>query len=239
MTTGTDIITAALKKSGVLGVGQSASAEDTTDAFNDLNQMLAQWQRKRWMVYHLVDVSYVSTGAQSYTVGTGGNFNVARPDRLEASFFRQTIPSQPNLIDYPLQLLEAREDYNNIALKSLTTFPQYAFYDAAYPTGNLYVWPVPTSGIYEIHITLKEQLGSLAAPGSVINLPPEYMAALIWNLAARLRPSYQLQPDPTVTAMAKDSLNLINNANAQVPRLRMPSDLVRGGIYNIYSDRSN
>ena len=69
MTTPQDIIRAALKKAGVLGVGQSALAEDTNDAYDDMQDMLGQWQRKRWLIWHLVDYSVLSTGAQSYSVG--------------------------------------------------------------------------------------------------------------------------------------------------------------------------
>ena len=57
------IINLALKMAGVLGVGQTASAEDSNDALTLLNQMLAQWQRQRWLVYSLDDVSFTATGA--------------------------------------------------------------------------------------------------------------------------------------------------------------------------------
>ena len=115
------IINLALKMAGVLGVGQTASAEDSNDALTLLNAMLAQWQRKRWLVYSLDDVSFAATGAQSYTVGTGQNINITRPDRIEAAFVRLVNGTQA--VDYPLDLLGSREDYNNIALKGLSTFP--------------------------------------------------------------------------------------------------------------------
>lgn len=76
------IINLALKMSGVLGVGQTAQAEDANDALTIMNMMLAQWQRKRWMVYSLDDVAFTPTGALSYTVGAGGNVNIPRPDRI-------------------------------------------------------------------------------------------------------------------------------------------------------------
>lgn len=232
-----DIIARALRDSGVTGQGQAASAEDVNDAFLKLNGMLAQWQRKRWLVFHLVDAVKVSTGAPSYTIGAGGDFNMLRPDRLEAAFFRQIVPSQPNQVDYPLEILEAREDYNRISLKTLTPFGRYIFYDAAYPLGSAYVWPILAANTYELHLTLKADLGQFTSVGQTINLPPEYYEALSWNLAARLRPAYQLSPDPSVTALATDSLNTIRGANAQIPRARMPGDLVRGGgRYNVFSD---
>ena len=233
-----DIILLALTDAGVIGQGQSASGQDIADSFNRCNMMLAQWQRKRWLVYHLVDLAFVSTGAQSYTVGIGGNFNVARPDRIEATYFRQIINSTvPNQVDYPLELIEAREDYSLIMLKQLITFPQYLFYDAAYPTGAVYPWPVIQSGVYELHILLKEQLGQFTSLTQTINLPPEYLAAILHNLTARLQVAYKMPVDPGVVALAKDALSTIRGANAQIPRLQMPKAVLRPGHYNIYSDR--
>jgi hypothetical protein len=78
-----DLITLALKKAGVVGVGQTPEAEDTNDAFSDLNMMLGQWNRRRWLVYHLLDVAKVSTGAASYTVGPNGG--LCRPPARTAS----------------------------------------------------------------------------------------------------------------------------------------------------------
>jgi hypothetical protein len=237
MTTPQDIIIQALKKAGILGVGQTALAEDTNDAYYDLQDMLGQWQRKRWLIWHLVDYAFTSTGAESYTVGPGGNFNInPRPDKIESAFFRQQVVSQPNQIDYQLSIIPDRETYNRIALKQLTTFPQYLFYDSAFPTGLAYPWPLPLASIYEIHLTVKETLAQFTSLNQVISLPLEYMAALKFNLALRLKQSYGLAPDPVLVGLAKDSLNVIRNANVQIPRLVMPADLIRPGLYNIFSD---
>lgn len=238
MTTVNDLVNSALKKSGVLGVGQTASPEDSNDAFNEINYMLAQWNRKRWIVPHLVDTSINSTGAESYTVGTGGDFNIARPDRLEFAYFRLLNTTGQNEVDYPVEILEAREDYARIALKSLVTWPSYVFYDSAYPLGSVFFWPIPQANLYELHILTKAVLESFTSLSQSFNLAPEYEAAIIYNLAARLRPNYQLPPEPSITALATDSLNVLRNANAQVPRLRIPRQLVRGSLYNIFADRT-
>jgi hypothetical protein len=71
-----------------------------------------------------------------------------------------------------------------------------------------------------------------------MNLPPEYQEALMWNLAARLRPMYGMPPEPTIITQALRSLNVIRNANAQIPRLMLPSTVARAGLYNIYGDQS-
>ena len=198
--------------------------------------MLAQWQRKRWMVYSLDDVSFTPTGSASYTVGIGGTVNIPRPDRIEAAFVRLTNGPMP--VDYPLALLESREDYNKIALKNLQTFPQLAFYDAAFPLANLYIWPAPAATNYQVHISVKTSLSSFAGLTTSMNLPPEYQEALLYSLAARLRPMYGMQPDPSITALSKTAMNVIRNANAQIPRLTIPPALTRDSLYNIYADQS-
>lgn len=235
MTTANDLILLSLKESGVLGVGQTPQAEDANDALRLLNAMMGQWQRRRWLVYHLIDVVKTGTGALSYSVGPGGDFDAARPDKIEAAYFRNVTQPAPNNVDYPLAPIWSREEYNQIALKSLASFPQVYFYDSAWPMGFVFVWPVP-SAQYEIHISIKDTLQTFSSLTTEINLPPEYEEALHYNLAVRLRPLYQLSPDVQIIQLAKLALNTIKNANAQVPSLEMPTDLKRGGIYNIYSD---
>jgi hypothetical protein len=232
-----DIITLALKKAGVVGVGQTPEAEDTNDAFSDLNMMLGQWSRRRWLVFHLVDVARVSTGAASYTVGPGGDFNVARPDRIESAYVRSLQQAAPNRPDYPLSVVTSMEDYAAIGLKSIVGFPRMVFLDSGFPTGTLYPWPIPTIGLYEIHLLFKADLAGFAALTDDVNLPPEYQEAIVYNLVVRLAASYKITPDPVVVAIAKSSLNTVRNSNVQIATLKLPDDLVRSGTYNVYTDR--
>lgn len=233
-----DIIRLAFKDAQIFGVGQTPLGEDTNDAFITLNMMMAQWQRKRWLVYHLVTHSITSTGAQSYTIGPSGDINVTvRPDLIDSAFFRQLVQSSPNQIDYPLEILTSREDYNNIALKQLRSFPMYLYYDAAYPLGVLYPWPIMQAAIYSLHVSVKEILAQFSSVVQTIVLPDEYMAALRYNLAVRLAPQYGAPALDDIKALARDALNVIRKANAQVPRLLMPQDLIRPGVYNPYSDQ--
>jgi len=236
MSTARDLITLTLKNSGITGVGQTPSAEDINDAMVHLNDMITQWARRRWLVYHLVDVVFQATGALSYSIGAGGDIDVARPDQIESAFFRQITGGGPNTVDYPLDVLYSREEYNRIALKDMPAFPSMLFYDSGYPLGNVFLWPVP-SNLYEIHLSLKASLQTFTNLTNNIVFPPEYNEALRLNLGVRLRIAYQMPSDPGLNALAKVALNTLKNSNAQIPTLQMPRAL-RGVSrpYNYLSD---
>ena len=237
-TTPLNIILLALKDCGAIGVGQSPRAEDVSDAMTKLNQMVAEWSRKRWLVYELIESYLTSTGAQSYTIGPNAQIPVSpRPNSISSAFFRQNINGGLP-IDYPLEIILAREDYNKIALKTMPAFSSFLFYDSGFPVGNIYTWPVLPATTYELHVTYKKDLAQFTALNQTISMPLEYINAMQWNLALRLCPTYQLDPSELLVGLAKDALNAIRGANPQVGRLSMPSDLVRRGNYNIYSDQN-
>jgi hypothetical protein len=247
LTTPASLVSFALKAAGITGVAQPSLAEDFSDVFDAMNGMLAQWNRKRWITWDLIDVSVVSTGALHYSVGPNGDINIPqRPDRLESAFFRQLVSPQPYAVDYPLEILESREDYNSIALKSLVSWPQYIFYDSAYSQtsspplcGFVYPWPVPQASLYELHLSLKVTIAQFSEYIANVNMPPEYVEAIWTNLALRVGAMYPGSSVPQlVVDLAKASLATIRGANAQIARLKMPEGLGRPALYNIYSDQS-
>lgn len=238
--TASDMITLCLQDAGVTGQGQSPQPTDGVNALARLNWMIAEWRRQRWLVFQLKNFSVLSTGAETYSVGSGGAIDTGtglqRPDRIEYSFFRQVIPSLPNQTDYPLEILTSWEDYNRIGLKQLGTFPTCAFYDNSYPLGTMRFWPIPAANLYTMFITVKSALTGTLDFNDDLVLPEEYFSAIHWNLTVRLRTAYDLPPKPADIALAKNSLNVLRGGNAQIARLQMPGELLRPGIYNPYSD---
>lgn len=239
MTTPVDLIQLALKQSGVIGVGQTASNEDTQDCFKVLQMMLGQWQTKRYMMYHLVNLSVPCTGALTYSIGPGGDIaQASRPNEIFDAFIRLPASPSTNRIDYSLNILRAREDYDRILAKTQGSMPSFLFYDSGFPLGTLYAWPVP-SNIYELHVTVLDQFQTFASVADVFVLPAQYEEAIMYNLAGRLRPMYGLQPDPSINALAKASLNCLQSANVQIPRMQVAPFLTSSSRYNIYTDQGN
>lgn len=240
-----DVVNASLRECGAVGRGQTALPEDFQDAWARLQWMIQQWERKRWMVYHLKTYSIVSTGAVSYTMGPGGQIDTGpqsvRPARIESAFLRQLVNSAPNQVDYPLQILQSMEDYNRIALKSLVSFPTAIFMDTAWPLANVFPWPVPNANIYAVFVTVMEQLPNAFGTQAVdFVLPYEYYEALLYNLAVRLRSLFGIGsfPGDPLPTLAKNSLNTIISNNTQIAKLTTP-ELGRPNNYNIFSDRFN
>lgn len=237
MTTARDLITLALFDAGVFGTGQTPAALDINNGLIRLNDMLAQWQRNRWLIWCDKDVSLPMTGAVYYTIGAGQQFNTPRPDRIESAFIRQLTPAQPNSPDWPLQIIQSMEAYSTIRLKQLGSFPNYVFYESSFPYGKIYPWPLP-SNLYSLHLIVKEQLQSFANLNVVYNMPAEYQRAIRFNLQDEFLSAYRLPPDDKLSARAAAALNVIRNANAQIPVLRVPPELGRPGLYNVFTDNT-
>lgn len=158
MTTARDLCIDALKESGALGVGQTPLAEDINDAFTRLDRMVAQWQKKRWLVPSLQSIYKIWPGTKSVTVGINGFFDIQRPNDVKGGYIIQ-INTGSNPVSLPLKKIFSYEDYIRIAVKDLPSLGTYFFYDGQFPLANLFVWPVPQDGQYEVHILIESLLG--------------------------------------------------------------------------------
>lgn len=148
----------ALKEAGVLGIGQTPNDEDTNDSFTLLQRMVAQWQKRRWLVPSLFEMSKLWSGGKVNTIGDDGFFNTPRPNKISAAWIVQSATGSNN-VSLPLRPIFSFEDYALIALKDMTSLPTRFFYDAHFPLGNLYLHPVPTDDQYTVHIVIESQLG--------------------------------------------------------------------------------
>lgn len=226
-----DMLQYAMRIAGILGVGQTPLDQDTADAQIALDAMFKQWQRRRWIVFRLDDlVCRLDTGRPTYTVGPGGDFDIAhRPGSIEGVFLRQLAGGGPPgafPVDYPMRIISSRQEWNAIPLKGLRSWPAQIFYDPTLPVGTLYIWPVPVQTLFELHITPVQDI-LWTDPGTDTDtfLPGEAEEAIIYNLASRLRVNYRLPPDPGIMSLAQSSLNTLRTNNFALRPLRMPAGL--------------
>lgn len=222
------LIQNALEDGGIIGVDETPEQIIINKAFRHANWLLAQWARKRWLVYSLTEYAIISTGQNIYNVGLNQPVNInPRPDRLEYAYLRFLNSSEPAQfpVDIPITVIPSKEDYSRITVKTIGTLPWEVFYDPQWPVGQLYFWPVPNSTIYEMHVGFKTVLPRFASLTQKIQFPPEYEVALNWCLARRFRASFQLPPDPEITQLGREGLNVIRLANQAVSTLVLPAFL--------------
>jgi hypothetical protein len=74
MTRPIDIISRALKDIGALEAGETPTADATQDAFDMLNDMLAQWSNENMMVFYKSEIIFQTVqNTVQYTLGPGGS----------------------------------------------------------------------------------------------------------------------------------------------------------------------
>lgn len=231
--TARDFITLALKEARVLGVGQTALAEDINDSFVLLQRMTASWQADRYMVPALSDVFMIGNNQKSNTIGPNGYYNVPRPEYLSGGYFLQ-LNTGLTPVSFPLRQIFSYEDYIKITLKDLNTFPLNFFYDGAFPLGNVLIWPIP-SPIYEVHLLTRSQLGWPTNINSLFTLPDKYAEAVHYNLAIRLCSAFGKDPKALTAKLAIITLNKIKNTNTQIAELGMPPGLQKSTAFSLYN----
>ncbi|MGE5650943.1 MAG: hypothetical protein ACM34A_12170 [Bacillota bacterium] len=231
MTTAADIINMALKDIGVIASGETASAEDAADALMTLNQMIGQWQAQKSYVTGQQAISFNVTGEQTYSIGSGADINTTLPVAIDSAFYRL------NGIDYPVDVLNSFEDYENITLKTITgTIPSAIFYRRDYPNGTIYVWPQPQTG--SINLVTRDNLPTYAALTDPLNVPAEYELALRYSLAELLLVSFpQATPRMDVVSMAQRARRVMKRNNLNIPMMGQPQEVLSNGRFSIYSGR--
>jgi hypothetical protein len=233
-----DLIAYAQRASGLLGVGQVALPQDTADAQTALQLMLQQWRQMRWLVFRLDNVTFLLTaGVGDYTVGAAANTpdvvvnGYFRPANIQSCYLRQDLGSGPNSfpIDFPMRVLQSRQQYDQIALKSLQSWPAVIYYDPLVPNGTLHVWPIPMQPLFSLYIGFQAAIDLAGEEGAALELddllPVETQEAIVYNLAARLCINYAVPVNPALAAAARSTLTTLRTANFALQPLQMPGAL--------------
>lgn len=230
--TANTMIKRAMRLVQVIGVDVNPTAQEADDALYALNAMLEAWSIERLMVYQIQQTTHSWTADQtSRTIGSAGNFNVARPIRIESkgNFFRDSSNN-----DYQLTTLP-RENYEHIVSKGAkSTIPEYLFHDDGFPTRTLYAYPVPSQTL-TLHLNHWTPLQSFSALTTAISMPPGYQAAVEFNLGVWIAPEYGAAAVKAAKNIEKQAATLksaIRSLNR--PNLVASVDMGLGGrAYNI------
>lgn len=237
---GLELISSSMRLIGALDSGEVPTADEANDSLLVLNNMLDSWLAERLMAFSITIEEFpLVAGQQTYTMGPGGNFNTARPVKIDRmSVVWLSNPSQP--LELPIPYLTDR-DWQNVPVKNIqTSLPTMVYDDGNYPLRNLSFWGIPSQQV-NTRIYSWQQLTQFPDLTTDINFPPGYAEALRYNLAFRLIAEMPGDYNPVMTQttlqLATDSLARVRIINAPIIEAFCdPALLGRGGYYDWRSD---
>ncbi|NJN35962.1 MAG: hypothetical protein HC794_01575 [Nitrospiraceae bacterium] len=138
----------------------------------------------------------------------------------------------------------AKQDYDAIVRKDISTatWESLVYYEATFPKGTIYIYPVPADTLTTIYLTVMNDLAGFTTLDDVVSLPPGYRVWLQYKLGMRMAPEY----GKTFTAdmganmldvegaLRRNNIKPMPVAESGLSGLSSP----RSGAYDIYSDRS-
>ncbi|RMF43919.1 MAG: hypothetical protein D6751_09760 [Deltaproteobacteria bacterium] len=225
MATARDLITGALRRLRVLESGESPSADEANDALTILNETLAAWSTEGLLIpANSLQAFSTVAGQTSYTIGAGGDWDTARPIRIDRAFTRI------GNTDYPCDVV-SRGTYLGIAAKSVaSTYPTCLYYDDTMPLGTVYVYP-PTQATQQLWLDMQQPLIAFTDLSSDVVLPGEYSLLIRLTLAQLLAPEYGASMTPEDVASLRHVMHSVKRNNTKVIR---PGMGLKAGCFNIY-----
>jgi hypothetical protein len=212
MSTALDLIKEAMEVVGVLGVNETPNSWQADRGLKTLNQMIELESIDRTMIFTVEQNTFPAVSGQAvYTIGVGGDLNIARPPIIDNLFIRI------NSVDFPLKSIN-NQDYDGIPNKASGAFPQYFYYDAAFPLANLYVYGAPTQG--DFYADTWEPLTTFTNLATNLVFPDGYEVMFVYNLAKYLAPKYGMSISPEAMDIAVNSMALVKGRNLPAPVMK-------------------
>src|SRR5574343_847142 len=198
MTTARQLITRSLRTIGAITATETPSAEDLSAGVDALNDVLAALSARRGAIPALSNhaVTLAASDGQ-YSIGSGADFDKARPLRVESAYVTM------NNADVPLDIGTC-EDYNALPNKALIGPPNTVYYDATSANGTLYFFPVPDAS-YACVLTCWTEFTQVSGANDSLVLPTYLVAYLRYAVAVILAAEMQRPIDPAWVEM-RDSL---------------------------------
>ena len=238
---GLSVIQQALEKDKVYAPGVAINAADIARGLSLLNQMQESWSNEHLACFANLEQSFpLQVGVGSYTIGTGGVINKARPLEILPG------PGHAYLVDVNANRfgmdVVTQEQWNQIGLLNQSSqLPTTLFYDPQYPLGIINIFPLPLIA-YTVYFDSRLALVDLPTVQTNFSLPPGYITAIVDNLAIKLWPYYK-QGDPPnwMIEEARLSLATIKRTNIKMTPSQYDSAIVSkaSSSYNIFSDSNN
>lgn len=166
-----------LRMLGVLRPGQTPSDDALNDILLELNQMLDSWATERLTIHAIARTPYALTvNVQDYTFGFGGNFDAARPVRIEQA---SRLPSGAT----------RESELNRLAARWRMSQAEGFYDDGAQPLRNIWISFSPAAGDQIVFYTWVK-IEAFADLDTEYSFPEGYLLAIRMNLADQIIPAF-------------------------------------------------
>lgn len=228
--TGEALLVRCFQNIGILAPGESLSADDAAVGLGDLQSFIDSLGIKRQTMFAWkANVGTLISGQQTYTIGSGGNFNFARPQWIDWAKCRQAIAGGQYL-ETDVAILTQRQ-YADIPVKAITTgIVTACFYDRTWTAGlgNIVVYPYPNISGLALVLYGPVPVANYTDLATDVTAPPGYADMLEYNVSKRLTLKYPKgNISPLLLDLARTSLNAVLSSNVQPEVLGMDAALVR------------
>lgn len=182
--TARDLITRSLRLIGILASGEAAEASMTSDALISMNSVIDSWKNNGFMIFEndIIALSLIS-GQKTYTIGIGGDFNFARPVKINSAKFLS------NNTEQDIEIITESE-WSDISNKdSSSNMPLKVYYNESSPLGELNFWPKPNTSL-TVNLYISTPVEKFTNLDATISLPPGYENLLVYSTADQIAPEY-------------------------------------------------
>jgi hypothetical protein len=214
------IIRSAMRKIGVLAAGEPLPAHEGDDALEVFKQMVDAWTNETLLIPIVGVVTHALVGDQSeYTIGIypepkpaplpDNHIETARPERIIAAFIRDQYQT-----DYIQEIIDVKT-FSRISRKTNASRPSRFYIREGWPMNTILFEAVPYDG-ETLHLEVIQPLSEIlpvAGLTEVINLPPGYERALIYNLCLELAPEWGKQVTPLIATQAVEGKKWLKRNN--------------------------
>lgn len=220
-----DFLTESAEELGLIGAGQTLSAEDADYAFRRLNRRIDRAQAENLLVPYpqTITVWTLVANTLEYTVGTGGDVNRARPVWVDQiNYYDANVtPTTEIRLDALTD-----EEYRNIPQKAATaTQPSAYYYNPTFgSTGfaTLSFWMVPTSSTLRGVMYAPTAIAPFTSLAQTVSVPPGYHDFLVYETALMLAPGFRREPSESLIKLHAEAKSTVQAMNLRQSDLKMP-----------------
>ena len=204
------VIKAALRKLSAISSGQEPTPQEYADCLEAMNVMADGWSADLGAMYYWSREEFALTvGKNEYTIGTGADFDTARPKAIDSARIRYT---SSDINDFPVKVVGLNR-YEYQSLKSTLGRPTMLFYNPTYANGTIFLYYTPNEA-YTLRLNMQKRLGEFTSINSDILLPEEYRRAFIYNLAVEVSDEFGFAVPNGVRRIADKSYKTLLKVNA-------------------------